>query len=51
METQSAFVVGLYYDVNSWLKLVAEYTKQEEEWHDGTDLEADIFAVGGFFFW
>lgn len=51
LETQSAFVVGLYYDVNSWLKLVAEYTKQEEEWHDGTDLDADIFAVGGFFFW
>ncbi len=51
LDSQSAFVVGLYYDPNSWLKLVAEYTQQEDEWHDGTSREADIFALGGFFFW
>jgi hypothetical protein len=51
LKSQSMFTVGMYYDVNSWLKLVAEYNMQEDEWHDGTDLEADIFALGGFFFW
>ncbi len=45
------FTVGMYYDVNSWLKLVAEYNIQEDEWHDGTDREATVFALGGFFFW
>ena len=51
LETQSMFTVGMYYDVNSWLKLVAEYNLQEDEWHDGTEREADVFALGGFFFW
>ncbi len=51
LDSQNMFTVGMYYDTTSWLKLVAEYSRQEEEWFDGTDLEADIFAVGGFFFW
>ena len=51
LDTQKMFTVGLYYDVNSWLKLVAEYNNQEDEWHDDSDRTADVFALGGFFFW
>jgi len=51
LESQSAWTVGVYHDVTSWLKLVAEYTNSETEWHGGEDHEVDTFAVGGFFFW
>lgn len=52
LDSRSATVVGLYHDVNANLKLVAEYSKLETEWHNnGGDQEADIFALGGFFFW
>lgn len=39
--------VGVYHDVNSNLKLVAEYTKVE---NDAGDLDQDIYSVGGFVF-
>jgi predicted porin len=40
--------VGIYHDVNSNLKLVAEYTKVE---NDNEDLlDQDIIAIGGFMF-
>jgi len=41
--------VGVYHDVNSWLKLVAEYNDQD------TDTlgigEIQNFSVGGFLLW
>jgi hypothetical protein len=40
--------VGVYHDVNSNLKLVAEYTKVEND--DSDVLDQDIFAIGGFMF-
>jgi predicted porin len=40
--------LGVYHDVNSNLKLVAEYTKVEND--DNDVLDQDIFALGGFFF-
>ncbi|MBL1320607.1 MAG: porin [Methylophaga sp.] len=40
--------VGVYHDVNANLKLVAEYTKVED---DNSDvLDRDIFGIGGFVF-
>lgn len=48
---QNAWTVGVYHDVTSWLKVVAEYTNSETEWHGGENHEVDTFAVGGFFFW
>jgi len=51
LDSRSATVVGLYHDVNANLKLVAEYSKLETEWHNGGDQEADVFGLGGFFFW
>jgi predicted porin len=40
------WTVGVYHDVNSNLKLIAEYTNVE----DDANNEADIFALGGFVF-
>lgn len=40
--------LGVYHDVNSNLKLVAEYTKVEND--DSDVLDQDIFAIGGFMF-
>ena len=55
----SALTFGAYYDVTSWFKLIAEYTRVTNEWtvQDGRivsgDLEQDsnVFSVGSFFFW
>jgi predicted porin len=40
--------LGIYHDVNSNLKLVAEYTKVEND--DDSVLDQDIIAIGGFMF-
>jgi hypothetical protein len=40
--------LGVYHDVNANLKLVAEYTKVEND--DEDVLDQDIIAIGGFFF-
>jgi hypothetical protein len=50
-QQQAAWTVGVYHDVNSWLKLVAEYTNSDTTWQDGGNQQVDTFSVGGFFFW
>jgi hypothetical protein len=40
------WTLGIYHDVNSNLKLVAEYSNVE----DDADNEVDIFSIGGFVF-
>ncbi len=42
------FTVGVYHDVNANLKLVAEYTKVEDD--DASAYEQDIISLGGFVF-
>jgi len=41
------WTVGVYHDVNSNLKLVAEYTNVE---NDDQNIDTDIFSIGGFMF-
>jgi len=41
--------VGVYHDVNSWLKLVAEYNTYRSNHQLG--FKADGFSVGGFILW
>lgn len=45
--------LGIYHDVTANLKLVAEYSQVETEYHTpGTsDAETDVFALGGFITW
>jgi hypothetical protein len=48
-DTADRITFGVYHDVTSNLKLVAEYTKVE---HDNDALlDSDIFALGGFVTW
>ena len=51
IEEQSLLDVMVWHNINSNLRVVAEYGMQETEWFDGSDQEVDIFSVGGFFFW
>ncbi len=51
IESLSSVSVGVYHDVTTWFKVIAEYTYVEDQWHDGTDRNADVFSVGGFFLW
>lgn len=51
------WTVGVYHDVNSWLKLIAEYSKSENDYAAngaGTfsgATESDTFSLGTFFVW
>jgi hypothetical protein len=54
----SMWTVGVYHDVNSWLKFIAEYSHSENDYgvnnftrSSGASTEADTFSVGSFFFW
>ena len=53
----SSLTFGAYYDVTSWFKLIAEYSRVTNEWHSwpglGQDLTVDsnVFSVGSFFTW
>lgn len=48
-DTAERITFGVYHDVTSNLKLVAEYTKVEHD--DDELLDQDIFALGGFVTW
>jgi hypothetical protein len=50
------WTVGVYHDMNSWLKLIAEYSNLENDYGSlgaapGGKTEADVFSLGTFFFW
>lgn len=51
LEEQNSYVAGIYHDVNANLKLVAEYSRVENEWHGGQEQKANVVGVGGYFFW
>ena len=49
---RSLWTVGVYHDVSSWLRLVAEFNHGEVRRGGAeTHPEADTFSVGGFLFW
>ena len=49
---RSLWTVGVYHDVSSWLRLVAEFNHGELRVGGAeTHPEADTFSVGGFLFW
>lgn len=46
------WTVGVYHDVSSWLRLVAEYNRGELNTHTpGKNPGATTFSVGSFLFW
>lgn len=51
VDTRSMWTVGVYHDVTANLKLVAEYSQMEDEFHSGDELDTDVLAIGGFISW
>ncbi|MGH8647311.1 MAG: porin [Gammaproteobacteria bacterium] len=51
LREQRAWTVGVYHDVTDWFKLVAEYSKLEQERFDGKEQESDVVGVGWFLSW
>jgi len=56
--TLSMWTVGVYHDVNSWLKVIAEYSKLNNDYGSNVitgasaaSTKSDTFSVGSFFFW
>lgn len=56
--TNEMWTVGVYHDLTSWLKLVAEYNNIDKEVNSpiagdqsSTEIEADAFSVGAFMTW
>ncbi|MSR13480.1 MAG: porin [Gammaproteobacteria bacterium] len=50
------WTVGVYHDVSSWLKVIAEYSKAENDYGSvggvgGGNSESNTFSIGSFFFW
>jgi hypothetical protein len=44
------WTVGLYHDVNSWFKIVAEYSNLKSS-NVGFDETSDMITVGGYIRW
>lgn len=52
LDKNEMYTIGVYHDVTANLKLVAEYSKMETEFHSGArDAKNDVFAIGGFISW
>ena len=51
IERRQALTFGVYHDLNSWLKLVAEYSWYDLKWYGGASQSGNVATVGGFFFW
>ena len=49
LNKQKSTTVGVYHDINSWLKVVAEYTTAKNEWFNGASQKTNIVSVGTFF--
>ncbi|MCB2426532.1 porin [Methylophaga pinxianii] len=52
LDKNSMATIGIYHDVTANLKLVAEYSRMETEYHIQSDEdEVDVLAIGGFISW
>jgi hypothetical protein len=51
IKTQQAAVGALTYNVNKFTQIIAEYTWAQDKWHDGQKQNANIVALGTFFYW
>jgi hypothetical protein len=51
------WTVGVYHDINSWLRVIAEYNDAENKWSSapvggrGNTTESNTFSLGSFMFW
>ena len=49
--TNDMWTVGVYHDVNSWLKVIAEYAQVDNSTGIVPKSEHDAFSIGGFLLW
>ena len=49
--TNDLWTVGVYHDVNSWLKVIAEYGQADASGGIQAPGEHDVFSIGGFLLW
>ncbi len=53
----SSLTFGAYYDVTSWFKLIAEYSRVTNDWYDwkglgqSFEIDGNVFSVGSFLLW
>jgi hypothetical protein len=50
-QTNDLWTVGVYHDVNSWLKVIAEYGQADGSTGISGGQEHDVFSIGGFLLW
>lgn len=50
IEKRQSFTLGVYHDLNTWLKLVAEYSRYQLDWFGGASQAGNVVSLGGFFF-
>jgi hypothetical protein len=51
LRARRSFTGGVYHDLSKNLKVVAEYTHASSRWFGSKTQDADVIALGGFFFW
>lgn len=51
IKTQQAAVGALTYNVNKFTQIIAEYTWAQDKWFNGAKQDANIVALGTFFYW
>lgn len=51
IQKRKSVTVGVYHDLNAWLKLVAEYSWYDLNWYGGASQSGNVATLGGFLFW
>lgn len=51
IKTQQAAVGALTYNINKYTQIIGEYTWAQDKWHNGLTQDANMVALGSFFYW
>lgn len=51
LEQRMSLTLGVYHDLTSWLRLVAEYSWYQLDWYGPASQTGNVLGAGGFFFW
>lgn len=51
LDHSTLLAVQAYHDINKYFRVVAEYDRTEDKWHDGATRADNTFSVGTFVFW
>lgn len=51
IKTQQAAVAAVTYSINKYTQIIAEYAWAQDKWHNGKSQDANMVALGTFFYW